>query len=343
MLVSIARATQLSVQALSGIGYPPADAAVIADHLVDCELRGLGFSGLARILSVAERIGDTGPANAPVRVVRDSPVSAQLDGADNIGYLVARQATATVIEKAAVTGLAAVGANNTWYTGMLSYYAEMITARGLVAMIASNATPWVAPFGGSQARFGTNPFCFGFPSATADEPDAVPLIWDIGTSEIIHAQAVLARRTESALPEGVAYGPAGAPTVDPAAALAGAFVAWGGHKGSGLAICVQLLGALAGSPLIPDELTDFGFLALAIDPELFGPAADFTAKVRDYAGLLRATRPTDPATPVRVPFERSAAVRARRRAEDAVDIDDIVLDAVGALGSKSGCDPGGKL
>ena len=164
MRVSVGRATELAVGALRGIGYPAQDAATIADHLIDCELRGLGYSGLARILSIAERLGDAGPTAEPIRVLRDNPVSARLDGADNVGYLVALRATETAITKAQTTGLAAVGADNTWYTGMLSYYAELITARGLVAMIASNATPWVAPFGGSQARFGTNPFCFGFPT-----------------------------------------------------------------------------------------------------------------------------------------------------------------------------------
>ena len=327
MRVSVGRATELAVGALRGIGYPAQDAATIADHLIDCELRGLGYSGLARILSIAERLGDAGPTAEPIRVLRDNPVSAQLDGADNVGYLVALRATETAITKAQTTGLAAVGADNTWYTGMLSYYAELITARGLVAMIASNATPWVAPFGGSQARFGTNPFCFGFPTGAS-----LPLIWDIGTSEIIHAQAVLAQRTGSPLPDGVAYDVDGAPTVDPAAALAGSFVAWGGHKGSGLGVSVQLLGALVGSPVLPGQLTDFGFFVLAIDPECFGPADEYTAKVSGYAETLRATRPLDPARPVRVPFERSAAERTRRRGDDALDIEPDVIFAVEALG-----------
>ena len=60
-----------------------------------------------------------------------------------------------------------VGANDTWYTGMLSYYAEMAAAQGLVSMIASNASPWVAPHGATEGRLGTNPICFGFPSADA--------------------------------------------------------------------------------------------------------------------------------------------------------------------------------
>src|SRR5580700_9351211 len=116
------------------------------------------------------------------------------------------------VEKASAVGIAVVGASDTWYTGMLSYYAEIAATRGLVSMIASNASPWVAPFGATEGRLGTNPICFGFPSA--DEP----VIWDVGTSAIIHAEVTLARRLGQLLPAGVAFDSDGAPTRDPAAA-----------------------------------------------------------------------------------------------------------------------------
>jgi LDH2 family malate/lactate/ureidoglycolate dehydrogenase len=83
---------------------------------------------------------------------------------------------------------ALVGAHNTRYTGILSYYAEMATTRDLVVHDRFQRHPLGTPYGGSAARFGTNPICFGFPSS------GNPVIWDIGTSEIIHAQVLLARR-----------------------------------------------------------------------------------------------------------------------------------------------------
>ena len=303
----IAEARELALAALGAIGYDADESAEIAGHLLDCELRGLGYSGLARIVSIDERLGAAGPSAEPVRVTRESPVSAQLDGGGRLGYLVAAEATRILIDKAGAAGLAAVGANRTWYTGMLSYYAERIIGSGMVAVIASNATPWVAPVGGTQAMFGTNPICFGFPAA-----DGPPLIWDIGVSEIIHAQATIAHRTGRPLPEGVAYDAEGRPTTDPLEALGGAFVNWGGHRGSGLGVVVQLLGALAGSPAMPGQLRDFGFFAIAVRPDLFGDPEGFARTVAGYADALRASRPLDPARPVRAPFERSAAARAAR-------------------------------
>ncbi|MDQ0819625.1 delta1-piperideine-2-carboxylate reductase [Arthrobacter sp. V4I6] len=328
MFVGLDAAREVGFNALRGLGLSEPEADVTVRHLLDCELRGLSFSGLARILSIGERLAAKPLGRDAIRITRQTPVSAQLDGGDRLGYVVAQQAVEIAIDKAAGIGLAVVGASNTWYTGMLSYYAEMITARGLVALIASNSTPWVAPFGGTEGRFGTNPFCLGFPSGST------PVVWDIGISEVIHAQAVLAQRLGHQLPPGVAYDANGQPTTDPAQALSGAFTAWGGHKGSGLGVSVQLLGMLAGSPVFPKPLEDFGFFVLAIQPDLLTPGDEFKAKVSEFSQTMRTTRRTDEEVPVRMPFERSAARRDAQRAAGGFDVDASVLEAVRTLAAQ---------
>jgi LDH2 family malate/lactate/ureidoglycolate dehydrogenase len=287
--------------------------------LIDCELRGLSYGGLARAISIAERIERTGDCRRPIRMLHQTPVSARLDGGDHIGYIVAHRATTVAIEKAEAAGIAVVGASDTWYTGMLSYYAEMAAARDLVSMIASNASPWVAPHGATEGRLGTNPICFGFPSA--DEP----IIFDAGTSAIIHAEVTLARRLGNDLPEHAAFDGDGLPTRDPTAALAGAFATWGGHKGSGLGIVVQLLGILAGSPPIPPELAGFGYIIVAMRPDLMGPAEAFRENVSAFAKAVRSARPVADGSPVRMPFDRSRQERQRRLAEDAIEIPDVLV------------------
>jgi LDH2 family malate/lactate/ureidoglycolate dehydrogenase len=224
------------------------------------------------------------------------------------------------IERAKSHGVAIIGANSTWYTGMLSYYAERIARHDLVSMIASNASPWVAPFGGTEGRFGTNPICYGFPSAQGD-----PIVWDIGTSTIMHAEIVLARRLGKELPEGVAFGPDGRPTRDPVATLdGGAIRAWGGAKGSGLAIVVQLLGAMCASPAMPQGIHDYGCLFVVMSPGLLMPVEAFKASVKDYAEAVRSTRPVEGGAPVRMPFDRSAAERRRRIAADMIEVPDAI-------------------
>jgi delta1-piperideine-2-carboxylate reductase len=331
MKLTVSAARDLAERVMAALGHDATDAARIADHLIDCELRGLGYGGLARAISIAERRARTGDRRGAIRILHETPVSSRLDGGDQLGYLVAHRATQIAIEKAQTTGIAVVGASDTWYTGMLSYYAEIAAAHGLVSVIASNASPWVAPHGATEGRFGTNPICFGFPSAEE------PVIWDVGTSAIIHAEVTLARRLGQQLPVDVAFDSEGEPTRDPGAALAGAFAAWGGHKGSGLGIVVQLLGIMAGSPPIPPELA--GFVIVTMRPDLMGSADDFRANVSAYAKAVRAARPVAGGAPVRMPFDRSRSERQRRRDADAIEIPDEILrqlnDIVARQGVKS--------
>ncbi len=322
MKLSIRDARALAESSMEAVGHSAAEAEIIADHLIDCELRGLSFGGLPRALSVIERIQATETPRRPIELLRETPVSASLDGGDQVGYLVARRATDLAIEKAKSTGLAVVGASKTWYTGMFSYYLEMVTKAGFAGMIAGSGGPIVAPQGGTEGRFSTNPIAFGFPSATS------PVIWDIGTSSVMLGEVMLQQRLGGLLPEGQAYAADGEPTRDPGAALAGAFTVWGGHKGSGLSLVVQLLGMMAGQQAAPRGITDCGFFLLVVDPGLLGSADDFQQRVSDYADTVRATRPLDPHKPVRVPFDRSIAERSRRLSEDAIEVPDQVYEAL---------------
>jgi delta1-piperideine-2-carboxylate reductase len=318
MLLTIREAHQLAARVMATLGHDATDAQLIADHLIDCELRGLGYGGLARAISIAERFERHGDRRRPIKILHETPVSARLDGGDHLGYIVAHRATILAIEKAEAAGIAVVGASDTWYTGMLSFYAEMAAARGLVSVIASNASPWVAPYGATEGRLGTNPICFGFPSAEE------PIIFDAGTSAIIHAEVTLARRLGNSLPENVAFDRDGLPTRDPSAALAGALATWGGHKGSGLGIVVQLLGILAGSPPIPPELAGFGYIIVAMRPDLMGPAETFRRNVSACAETVRSARPIAGGSPVRMPFDRSRRERQRRLSENAIEIPDLL-------------------
>lgn len=325
MILTINEARALVEASMASAGHDAAECAVIADHLIDCELRGLAFGGLPRALSVIERINSATAPRRPITVVRESPVSAALDGGDQVGYLVGSKATDIAIEKAKASGIAVVGAHETWYTGMFSYYLERITKTGFAGLVAGSGLGMVAPHGGTEGRFGTNPIAFGFPS------DAAPIIWDIGTSSVMLGEVILKMRLNELLPEGQAYDAAGKPTRDPVAALAAsAFTVWGGHKGSGLAMVVQLLGMMCGASAAPQGLRDCGFFLLVVDPALLTSPEDYKARVAAFADSLRATRPVDPARPVRVPFERSEEERTRRRALDAIEVSDTVYQALQA-------------
>ena len=320
MKLGIEDARALVIRAMRASGYDADEAGLIADHLIDCELRGLGYGGLARALSVIDRLRASDAPPRPITLLRETPFSAAFDGGDQVGYLVATRVTDTAIAKARSTGIAVVGARETWYTGMFSYYLESITAAGFVGMVAGSGGHIVAPEGGTEGRYGTNPIAFGFPS------DGTPVIWDIGTSSVTLAEVILKMRLGEELADGLAFDSDGFSTTNPMAALAArAFKVWGGHRGSGLAMVVQLLGMLCGAAASPQGLRDCGFFMLVVDPAALTDAARFKASVASYADSLRATRPEKPGEPVRVPFDRSAAARAQRIADGHIVVTDEVV------------------
>jgi len=325
--VPIAEARGLAIAALKSLRFDDHQAAVTADHLVDAALRGVTFGSLPRILSIAEKMAEMGDDRRPIRLIRDTPVSALIDGGDQVGYVVAHHATSLAVDKAKRSGIAIVGANNTYYTGLFSFYLEMATREGLVAFAAGNGPAIVAPEGAIDARLGTNPIAFGFPS-TGD-----PVIWDIGTCAIMHGEVQLHRRLGQPLPEGTAIDKDGAPTRDPSAALAGAIKAWGGHRGSGLSIVVQLLGAMCDAPVISPGMKEMAYLVIVIDPKLLMPEGQYPERVDDLAGKIRSARSaTD--QPVRMPFDRSAAERRRRMSDGAIDVPQRVYDALVEMATK---------
>ncbi|WAP59152.1 Ldh family oxidoreductase [Streptomyces sp. S465] len=315
-------ARALVVAAMTACGHSAEAAETIADHLLDCELRGLSFGGLARALSIVERIRATDVPPQPIRVVAETPVSATVDGGDQVGYLVGMRTLQLAMAKARAQGIAIVGARNTWYTGMFSYYLEKAAKAGLAGVIAGSAPALVAPHGGTEARFGTNPIAFGFPATTT------PIIWDIGTSAVMYGEVKLKARLGEKLAPGQAYDAAGAPTLDPAAALEGAFGVWGGHKGSGLALVVQLLGMMTGAAADPPGVSDCGLFVVLFDPGALTDAGDYQRRVAAFAEMVRATRPVEGGRPVRVPFDRSVACRDGTLRRGTVDVPEVVVAAL---------------
>lgn len=285
-------------------GYSASDAEIITQHLVDAECRGSPMAGLARALSIIDHLeknpGQT-KSSKNIEVTSEGPTSVRINGNNVVGYLVAHRATELAIEKAKSSGVAIVGANDFWYSGNLAYYAEMATKHDMISVIFSNCSPLVAPEGAVEARFGTNPMCIGFPTSQKEKP----VIWDIGTSNIMQAQIMRAKRLGISLPEGSAYTKDGQPTTDPATAIDGAMTVWGGHKGSGLAVMIQLLGMVAGSSARPEGLSGFGYLVMMFDPAILRPIDEVKKEADEYGEWLRSAKPLDGGPSVRMPFDGS--------------------------------------
>jgi LDH2 family malate/lactate/ureidoglycolate dehydrogenase len=316
-------ARQLGEATLRRIGYPGDEAAIITDQLIDNALCGYRFASLPRILAIADDERTAKP-RTPVHVVRETPVSALVDGGNKVGYVAAYRGAEIAISKAKRSGIAIVGVHNSYYSGRNAYYVEQIVRAGLVAIHTASARPHVLPPGARKPALGTNPFSIGFPSANG------PVIYDIGTASVMWGEVLLMARLGQGLPEGVGFDADGQPTRDARAAQDGGVSPFGGHKGYGLSFAIQALGLLAGAALPRGDVQDYGFLFIVIDPAVLLPDGDFAAQMAELVARIKATPRQPGVDEIRIPSERAFREREQRRIEGIV-LDRKVVHALHAL------------
>jgi LDH2 family malate/lactate/ureidoglycolate dehydrogenase len=319
--LTVAEAREHSERALRGIGYNAEEARIVADHVVDAALCGYEYSGLAKILNIPEHRRFKRPRQ-PMRVLRETDVSTQYDGGNNVGMLVMYHAARAAIAKAELRGVAVVGVTNSWMSGRSAYYMEMIAKADFVGIHTASSARSVAPVGGTRPILGTNPIAFGIPSSRG------PVVFDMGTSAFMGTDLAYRIRLGQLLPEGVAIDVEGQPTRDPAKARSGALLPFGGYKGFGLAFIVQALGVLAGSALDPDR--DDGYLFIVFKPDLFGSRDEFKTQISELIHRIK-TVPRQPGVnEIRIPGERGFASREQALREG-IEIDRAVYEALAAL------------
>jgi len=320
--LSVAEARALGEGALAGLGYDPAEARIIAAHVIDAALCGYEYSGLAKILNLPEHARFKLPRR-PLSVLHETAISTLYDGGNNVGMLALDHATDAVIAKAQQNGMAVVGLTNSWVSGRSAYYVERIARADLVAIHTASSSRAVAPLGGLRPILGTNPIAFALPAAH----DVV--VFDMGTSAFMMTELALRERLGQLLPEGVAIDPAGKPTRDPSAAKRGALLPFGAHKGYGLALMVQALGVLAGSALDVDR--DNGYLFLVLKPDLLRPLDAFKREMTELIERVKATPRQPGIEEIRIPSEQAFRNRARLLREG-IEIDKAVYEALRRLG-----------
>jgi LDH2 family malate/lactate/ureidoglycolate dehydrogenase len=212
---------------------------VYAGQRDECHSHGM-YRLLGCVRSVKE--GKVNPKAVP-DVVDHAPAVVRVDAHFGFSPLAFERGKPLLIEKARRTGLAAMAINNCYHFSALWPEVEAISADGLVALAMTPSHSWVAPAGGSKPVFGTNPIAFAWP-----RPDGPPFVFDFATSAIARGEIELHRRAGKLIPTGWAIDSEGKPTNDPTAALAGAMLTFGGHKGSALSAMIELMAG----PLIGD-------------------------------------------------------------------------------------------
>ncbi len=298
----------LGAEMLRRLGAGDAAATAVASHLVQAHLMGLTSHGIIRFVQYARdiRSGRIDPAATPT-IELDEPSSAIVDGGGGFGQLTALSATEVAVAKAVGAGISIVTTRRCNHVGRLGAYVEDAARQGVCA-IAVAAVPrlghFVVPWGGVDGRLGTNPIAFGFPTL------GDPIVADFATSVIPEGRIRTARNSGAQLPEGAVLDADGRPTRDPAdfyGPPGGTILPFGGiagHKGFGIALLVELLGAtLAGVEPSTDDRSINGFTIIAINASTFAETNQVRSRATDLAAYVRSSRPSDPARPVMVPGE----------------------------------------
>ncbi len=309
-------------------GMPEDNAEATADILSWADLHGVDSHGMSMIPGY-DTLRRNGRANmqATPRIIKETPVSALVDGDGGLGHVPARFAMQVAIDKAKDMGIAIAVVRNSAHFGATGYYTLMAAKAGLIGMACTSASSiQVAPTFGKQAKLGTDPWSFAAPSANGD-----PFLLDMATTTV--AAGRIRNKANEGLdcPPGWVLDKEGQPSVDPTVARekGGFLTSLGGspenssYKGYSLAAMVNILGScLSGATLITDPMhckkpqgNDIGHCFIAIDPTMFREPGEFEADVSRFSNDLRGTTPVDPAQPVMVAGDPQWKNAAKRMAE----------------------------
>ena len=301
---------------LTRAGLDPEDAARAADLLVFAQRSGIDSHGVMHLPAYVRRLRDGSIKARPDFVIEsDGGAAVVLDADDALGCLAAWRAMREATALAQGQGVGVVAVRRSSHLGVASPHVLWAAEQGFVALLLSNASATMAPWGGRDAILGTNPLAAAFPRAGAD-----PVVIDMATSAGSRAVMRQAARAGEPIPEGWALDTAGQPTTDASAALDGTVQPAGGAKGYALSLMIELLcsalaGGAPGFEVRPPQASDgapcgVSHLAIVFDPGKFAGSDTVAQRVSTLADHIEASAATDTDRPVRTPGSRAAAHRA---------------------------------
>src|ERR1700749_4742218 len=330
MIIDHAKLLAFANRIVTAGGSTPAEAAIVAEHLVEANLRGHDSHGVGMLVAyVRDFEAGTLKVNQKPEVVSDTGTISVWDAQAGYGQVIARQAVEWAIEAAKKHGVAVNGLRNAHHIGRVGTYGEIAARAGMVAMhfvnVASGA-PGVAPFRGRQGRFLTNPVCIAIPGTATNEP----ILLDFATSRVALGKVRVAYNAKKPMMDGALLDHAGKPTTNPAVMYTppcGVVLPFGEHKGSGLAlVCELLAGAIVGSASVtsmtpPDRGIINGMLTIVIDPARLSARDSMMAEIDAMIAWVKSAKPSDPDLPVLVAGEPEQIAKAARM-KNGIEVDD---------------------
>ena len=308
----------------------------VADNLVLANLSGHDSHGIGMAPRYVDAILEGHlQADASMRIQTDAGMLLGLDGQTGFGQVVGVQAMQLAFERVAQHGACIMSLARAHHLGRIGHFAEMAVARGWVSVhfVSVWARPMVAPTGGSDGRFGTNPCCIGIPLGLGDDQQE-PFVLDFATSRVAQGKMRVAYNEGRQVAPGTLIDEHGQPTTNPGVVVVpqsngrmGALMPFGEYKGFGLAVACELLGGALSGGGTWHQAADGrravlnSMLTVVIDPKRLGTQASFASETLAFVEWLRQSPAAQGSEGVCLAGEPERRARAQR-GRDGLMIDD---------------------
>lgn len=318
-------ARALARAALMAAGTSAENAAITAAALVAADADGIASHGLSRLPAYADQVA-TGKVRGAAVPALDWTATATLrvNAGRGFAFPAVAAGLAAAAERVRETGIVGVGVHASHHAGAMGHHVEWLAERGLAGLAFTNSPSAIAPWGGSQGVFGTNPVAFAVPRA--GKP---PLVIDASLSKVARGKIMVAAQRGQPIPDDWALDADGKPTTDAKAALAGTMLPVGDAKGAALVLMVEILAAALTGGQFGFEASSFftadgpspsiGHLFVVMDPVRLGGDA-FSARLETLLGAILSQEGT------RLPGDRRIAARTKAAAEGISIPDDLAAD-----------------
>jgi LDH2 family malate/lactate/ureidoglycolate dehydrogenase len=323
MKIKIDEAVDLSKNVLKSFGIGSEEAELITENLIEAELSGRKTHGLVRLISFKSTFDNKKLNVEPllVDVIGESLTYLHIDGHKKLGFGPIYKSLELAFEKIKSTKIVCVGLKDLGVTGYIGAYARKATEKNLIFIGFNNSLGGLVPYGSIKEMWGTNPITVGIPT------NSIPVILDMASSQITWGDLLVAKNEGKQIKDGVAIDSDGQVTTDPnnVAGLLPFF----GHKGSGLAFIVELLGgALTGAGVGSQVPGGWGSSYILIDPTMFRSLEDFKKDIDVVIDGLKNSPKMDGFDEIYYPGEKSAKLRQKQLESGFVEISDQILEKV---------------
>jgi len=347
-VLTSAQLTRISESLLRSAGASDEEARLVTESLVSANIAGVDSHGvfpnlIMYIKNIQKGIIKPG---AKFEIVKETPSTALVNGNWGLGQAICTKAMKIAIQKAEENGVSAVGVHNCNNIGRLAHFTKMTLDNDMICFIAANLDPCVAPYGGRKIMLGTNPISYSIPAGTEK-----PVVIDFSTSMVAEGKVRAALYRKEQIPVGWIVDSQGRPSTNPAdlyqpplppeqVVLAGALLSFGGHKGYGLGLVVDILGgALTGTGCDGEVTNDFanGIFITAVKIDHFVPIEEFKARVDRLIRALKNSPKAEGFAEILIPGEPEFR-EEERRSKTGVPIPETAWNALLAACKEYGLD-----